>query len=323
MRNNSELTIIIPFKNEGDELFRTLKSIRDTAGETVAIVVVNDFSDDGYDYGTAVKPYNVRCIELYKSIGPARARDLGVRACETEYFVLMDAHMRLYQKNWPEKILRNLKQNPNSIICSATNDISNPDTDETYSGGAYGAFVYFEPGFEYTIKWLDSEPSSLPEFEEVREVICVLGAFYASTKTHWKNINGLAGLDGFGFEEPWISLKTWLAGGKCLNLKGFTTGHLYRRIPPAKIAYEKYYANQILLNFFFTKDEDLRKKYDNNLKRQIGSEMYQKARQEFNSRRPEIENFRTDFYQKIAKVPMEDFLSKNQSVAGLPKNREM
>ena len=47
MRN---LTVIIPFLNEGAEICETVKSIRETARDNVDILLINDASTDSFDY---------------------------------------------------------------------------------------------------------------------------------------------------------------------------------------------------------------------------------------------------------------------------------
>jgi glycosyltransferase involved in cell wall biosynthesis len=46
----NQLTVIIPFLNEGREVGNTLQSIRETAGEQVDVLLVNDASYDDFDY---------------------------------------------------------------------------------------------------------------------------------------------------------------------------------------------------------------------------------------------------------------------------------
>ena len=48
--STKRLTVVMPFLNEGEEVGRTVRSIRETAGDSVDILVLNDDSDDGYDY---------------------------------------------------------------------------------------------------------------------------------------------------------------------------------------------------------------------------------------------------------------------------------
>ena len=44
------LTVIIPFLNEGEEVVMTVKSVRETAGDKVDIITINDCSTDGFPY---------------------------------------------------------------------------------------------------------------------------------------------------------------------------------------------------------------------------------------------------------------------------------
>jgi glycosyltransferase involved in cell wall biosynthesis len=53
----NKLTAIIPFLNEGIEIEQTLASIRETAGDEVDIIVINDNSHDDTDYETVAGKY--------------------------------------------------------------------------------------------------------------------------------------------------------------------------------------------------------------------------------------------------------------------------
>lgn len=74
---SQELTIIIPFKNEKEEIFHTLRSIQQFS-ESLPVIVINDASDDGFDYQPLSQMPAVTCIRNPERIGVARCRDLGV-----------------------------------------------------------------------------------------------------------------------------------------------------------------------------------------------------------------------------------------------------
>jgi hypothetical protein len=97
--------------------------------------------------------------------------------------------------------------------------------------------------YRWSFKALDSG--------ETTRVACVIGACYASTKTHWDNIRGLQGLIKYGCDEQLMSIKTWLAGGECLLLKNFYTGHLYRTKSPYYVSDNHVLTNQIFLAYLF------------------------------------------------------------------------
>ena len=45
---NKYLTVIIPFLNEGEEVVMTIKSVRETAGDLVDVITINDCSTCGF-----------------------------------------------------------------------------------------------------------------------------------------------------------------------------------------------------------------------------------------------------------------------------------
>lgn len=60
MKSNAaaQLTIIIPFLNEGEEIANTVASIIDTTIGSPSIMLINDASTDGYDYQSVADKYN-------------------------------------------------------------------------------------------------------------------------------------------------------------------------------------------------------------------------------------------------------------------------
>lgn len=59
---SNKLTVIIPFLNEKEEVGNTVRSIRATVGEQVDIIVINDQSNDGYNYRKDILPYHVTYV---------------------------------------------------------------------------------------------------------------------------------------------------------------------------------------------------------------------------------------------------------------------
>jgi hypothetical protein len=54
----NELSVIIAFRNENIEVERTILEIKHTAGNSVDIILVNDASEDNYNYASI---YCCRC----------------------------------------------------------------------------------------------------------------------------------------------------------------------------------------------------------------------------------------------------------------------
>lgn len=233
-----ELTLIIPFLNEGEEVENTVKSFREFGGDQMEIMVINDCSYDSYPYMerlTAIP--GVTYILNRERLGVAASRDKGVSLCHTPYFLLLDAHMRAYDDSWLTKIPQLLRENDRCILCCQNKplekDSSGAIVTDNETATRYGARLIVSrrppvPG----IDWIDEE---LEPGHTTEAIPAVLGAGYATTPRYWNHIGGLKGLIEYGCDEQLISLKTWLDGGKCLLLKQVVLGHIYRNVMPYKV----------------------------------------------------------------------------------------
>ncbi len=271
MVSANKLTVIIAFRNEGDEVEKTVQSILETTKRgSVPIILMDDASDDGVDYKAIAEKYGCRYRRMPNPLGPAIARTIGARWCTTEQFVFMDGHMRLYDRNWNERVIKTLDENPRAILCAGTLNIAVKTGDRWQSGAC---FKNEAPSGIFEALWA----KDMSEFRgDIMEIPCVLGAFYAFKKSFWQEIKGLSGLCGYGYEEPFMSLKTWYLGGKCLMLRDFYVGHLYRETPPTPINSERYYANQMMLLDVFTLDSEERNKRVEAYRAQFGADMLEK-----------------------------------------------
>ena len=62
-----ELTVIIPFLNEGGEVENTLCSLIEHTNVPIDIILINDHSDDGFNYASVAEKYGACYIENNKS----------------------------------------------------------------------------------------------------------------------------------------------------------------------------------------------------------------------------------------------------------------
>lgn len=225
------LTIIIPFLNERYEVENTVRSILEHSANNVEIMLINDASDDGFDYKSIVKKYPVTYIENEERMGVATSRDLGVELCQTPYFLLLDAHMRFSNDLWVNRIIGELEADQRTLLCCQTrilefkNGILIERRDCYLSYGAYvglhGGHTLIEPS------WVMREPEGTSHLQTM-PIVCVLGAGYACSKKYWQYLKGLEGLKYYGTDEAYISIKVWMEGGSCKLLKDAAIGHIYR-----------------------------------------------------------------------------------------------
>lgn len=229
--NKGELTCIITFCNEGVEIEKTVNSIRATANN-VNILLINDSSTDNYDYESIAKLYDCKYITTPTNLGVAEARNFAINNCDTEYFVILDGHMRFYDDAWDDKLLAYLKKHKKSIICSCSSIISTSEEGEYFNEKGTentslgkGAVVEFtKPNQLFAAKQVLTSFTK----KELIKIPCILGAVYASNKTWWNYIGGLKGLVSYGGDESLLSIKTFLAGGYCYLINDWAVGHVYR-----------------------------------------------------------------------------------------------
>lgn len=234
-KTGHELTLIIPFLNEGKEVEATVRSFREFGGDRMDVIVINDCSYDSYPYMERLRAIpGVTYILNRQRLGVAACRDKGVALCRTPYFLLLDAHMRAYDDSWLNEIPRLLRENDRRILCCQTKPL-NPDgtiieKGEKGASNTFGAFLKFDnydlmPG----IKWIMSERN--PE-SAIESIPAILGAGYGISRRYWCFLDGLNGLTEYGCDEQFLSLKTWMEGGECLLLKNIRLGHIYREEMP-------------------------------------------------------------------------------------------
>lgn len=241
----NELTIILPFLNEKEEVQHTLDSIFSHLGERkVDVILINDASDDGYEYDRLLEKYKVQYIRNQTRQGVAKCRELGVSRCKTPYFLLLDAHMRFYSDTWADVILNYLESHDRVLLCCQNRILEKVDNKLVDRGiqtlGAYVDMVTYDP------TWITS--SSPESSEAFIPIPCVLGAAYATRKKYWEYLKGLDGLLLFGLDESFISLKVGIEGGKCILLKDVVVGHIYRKKAPYPMSPSTMIFNKIMIS---------------------------------------------------------------------------
>jgi len=262
-----EITIIIPFLNEKEEIQNTIDSIYQTANSDLFDIIAID------DCSTINSPVTSRPeIQIIKNktrLGVDGCRQLGVSLAKTPYIVIIDAHMRFNPK-WLEKLLICLKKEPHTIWCT------------TCLGLGYGDMNINKPnGKYYGADFLLINPNSSPD-RPAREILepkwkkkvqdgeyeipCVLGANYGFSKDWFNYIMGFSGLQMWGSSEPFLSIKSWLAGGCCKITTDIEIGHGFRSNAPYTtniwhLIYNKLFMCKTIFNNEFS---DKMLKYFNN-----------------------------------------------------------
>lgn len=256
---DKKLTVVIPFMNEGEEVGNTVRSIRETVHDEVDIIVINDGSDDGYDYGKDLEGLDVCYLQNSYRLGAALTKERGAQLSKTPYFLLLDAHMRFYQTDWAQYITSELDKNPKRLLCSKSISLNKDEKGNVFvvpdSNQPKGAYLLFDPKkIVPGIEWNNYE-GEMPT-EDADQIPCVLGAGYATSKSYWNRIRGLQGLIHYGCEEAYISIKAWKEGGGCYLLPRLAIGHIYRKKFPYQVhSVQIYYNNLVVSELLFPTSE--------------------------------------------------------------------
>lgn len=249
-KSEKMLTVIIPFLNEGEEVACTVRSILDHSHGEVHILLINDASEDEYDYEEVAQRYAAEYIRNDERIGVAASRDKGVARSRTPYVLFLDAHMRFYTDNWVDRIVQELKTDSRTLLCCQTLGLHVVDGEIVQNRKrppSFGAYVdLYHPLHSFECSWLfkEGEKTTGPD---TLLIPCVLGAAYACSKAYWLYLRGLQGLMFYGNDESYISIKVWLEGGRCKLLKDVPIGHIYRDTPPYVIENAPRLYNRLLL----------------------------------------------------------------------------
>lgn len=247
--SGNKLTVVIAFLDECEEVGRTVRSVRETVGDQVDVIVINDHSKNDYDYDADLKGLNVHYYFNKFRIGAAASKEKGVQISSTPYFILLDAHMRFYDKNWLNRLVEELHQNSNRLLCCQTLVLvkrKNGKIIRKKGGKTFGAYFLFNrKDYMPQIRW---NPHCQTKYLTNNQISGVLGASYCTSKNYWNKIYGLQGLIHYGQEEAYISFKAWLEGGGCYLVPDVVIGHIYREKFPYPVFSSMMIYNTVLID---------------------------------------------------------------------------
>jgi glycosyltransferase involved in cell wall biosynthesis len=309
---STNLTVIIPFLNESSEVRNTVANLRDTATENVDILLINDCSNDGYNYKAVAEQYHTRYVEHKHRIGVAASRDEGVSMAKTDYILLLDGHMRFPKNGWDVLLMKYLSLNPRIVWCGNTLIMNKEDDGSIawkYTYPSYGAYMELE-NEAWGINWNYCDPN--PE-EDICDIPCLLGACYAFHKSYWQKLMGLKGLQQYGLDEQFLSYKVWMEGGSCKLIKSLQVGHLYRKKFPYRMTDNYLEFNRLFMTELLLEGE-LRDSFRNKIIRKNGIAVYMKFANRINNQAEELEKMR-ERMKAMQQVSFEEILEMNYKIA--------
>lgn len=244
-----KITIIMPYLNEGEEVINTINSIYETADKSLFnIIAIDDGSKDTYNLSMYPE---VKYVKNHQRIGVDASRQIGIEMAETPYVFVVDSHMRFKNDNWLLKIIDCLDRESNTLWCTTCVGLGYGSMDMAKNKGLYyGADMLLidakaDPN-RVSRECIEPKWASKKEGIEY-EVACILGANYGIDKKWFMHIRGLKGLRMWGSSEPFLSMKSWLAGGKCKIRTDIEIGHKFRDNAPYVTPIAPLYANKMYI----------------------------------------------------------------------------
>ena len=225
-------SLIITFRNEGEQVYKTCSSfLKHCNNDLFEIIVINDASDDRFDYSNLASLHNVKYIENKDRMGVAGSRDLGAINATGKYILILDGHMRVFEdvltraadiiSNYPEETLFCFQSIPIQQNLEGKYTICKNPTSK-------GCKIYSNPN---NLDFLDYEWQGLnpEELGEILPIQCVMGACYLISREYYLRLHGLNGLQQYGMDEQLLSAKVFMSGGNIYLFKNIGIAHFYRR----------------------------------------------------------------------------------------------
>ncbi|MFX1437587.1 MAG: glycosyltransferase [Promethearchaeota archaeon] len=121
------VSIVVPIKNRSDLLPNLVKNLLNLDYPDYEIIIVDDCSTDNTK--ELLKAYPIKVITLEKSVGSAKARNIGIREAKNDIIALTDSDC-FVSKNWLRNLVPYLKNydvvGGRVIFCDDTEKRFNP-----------------------------------------------------------------------------------------------------------------------------------------------------------------------------------------------------
>ena len=251
-----DVSIIIPCKNEAENLKATLDSIIESKNSLkFEVIVVDDSSIDSCVefLRSHCNEKNYEKVTLIKTnnIGAAKARNAGAETSKGNYLFFCDAHISV-PHGWLDALVNSLLICNSEIIAPAISDIKNP------TSIGYGQFW----NHELQVKWLTNKPKF------VSEIPLACGCAFGIKKETFNKLHGFDNLfQVWGKEDEELNFKAWLYGFKAVVDPKVEVKHLFRKKHPYTVTTANVIHNLLCLSFSHFKEERLLRAIDlvNNL----------------------------------------------------------
>lgn len=285
------VSVIIPVKNEGEWIRRTIDSIYQvkTTLPFEVIVVDNHSSDGCCDFLTTRNHHRLTLLQE-KQNGIAKARNTGASVAKGDVLIFCDGHL-LFEDNWMEHLIEPIQQGRADATNPCIVDCKNPKR----MGFGYTW------GENLTINWNPGLSIPFPS-------PFLAGGCLAIKSEVFQKIDGFdRAFRGWGYDDQEISLKLWLFGYRCLIQPRVKISHYFRTsAPPYPMHNEDIYFNLLRMAYLHFKQERIERckqliqevKIDE-LEKQVLASNVMETREKYRS----LRTYDDDWFMKKFNIP--------------------
>lgn len=244
--NSIEVSIIIPCKNEVNNLKSTVDSIINSKNSlSFEIIVVDDASIDlsteFLNSDLNKETYKDVILMKTSNVGCAGAKNAGAKSARGKYLFFCDAHIKVSNR-WIDNLVNTLENTDAQLVAPCIVDMS------TTSAAGYG-MIWDD---QLRARWLINKPNT------ISEIPLACGCAFGITKEAFERINGFDHFyQIYGNEDFEICLKGWLYGYRVVINPEVKVRHLFRKKHPYQVTTANVTFNTLCLAYSHFKKERL------------------------------------------------------------------
>lgn len=232
-----EVSIIIPCKNEVNNLKKTVDSIMNSKNKlSYEIIIVNDGSTDGSCDFINIDKEIYSSIKLISALnlGAASSRNFGAKTACGKYLFFCDAHVSV-PDYWLDTLIKTLEDNNAHIIAPVIKDMVKED----YKG--YGQTWNNNLEVMWLLNKTENNGSEIP-------IAC--GCAFGIKKEVFDAIGGFdKHFEVWGKEDEELCFKSWLFGYKIVLDISVEVKHLFRSKHPYQVTHENVIYNFLCMAY--------------------------------------------------------------------------
>jgi GT2 family glycosyltransferase len=296
MMSISRVSIIIPSRQEGEWLQKTVDSILPTLTESDEVIVADDRSTDhSADFLASGEYASVRLVRTPEHLGSARSRNYGASFATGDLLVFSDSHV-LVPPGWREALVEVASGAEIGAVGVGIADMGPSQV-------GYGQ-VWKSASLEN--RWLPRQgPNPYP-------VPLLGGGFVALPADVFRYIGGFdSGIEVWGSEDSELSFRVWSLGKQCVVAPSVIVRHRFRPEHPTLVSFEEWIHNKLRLArlHFRQRRVDIINHYWS-ISPSYGAARARLERSDVDERRRELDRMRVrddDWFFETFKHPWADF----------------